>query len=78
MSDPDALPRLYSVREASEIFRCTDRTIRNWMSLGLIVPSRVGRSVRFSENEINRRINGSPAIPDRSDTYGEVGKSEQD
>ena len=44
--------KLYSVKEAAQIFNVTDRTIRNWIETGKIESYRFGLSYKIPENSI--------------------------
>ena len=41
------LPDLLTMAEVAAIFRRQDRTIRRWISMGHLVPVRVGRALFF-------------------------------
>lgn len=45
-------PALMTTSEVAELFRRTDRTIRNWVRAGLLAPVRVGRAVFFREADV--------------------------
>lgn len=46
--------RFCSTKELAVMFGCTERTIRNWVYRGLVMPTRMGRTVRFSLAEVER------------------------
>ena len=45
-------PALMTTSEVAELFRRTDRTIRNWVRAGLLTPVRAGRAVFFREADV--------------------------
>ncbi len=47
----DSKQRL-TTREVAEMFRCTDRTIRNWVKDGRLQALRIGHTVRFRREDV--------------------------
>lgn len=45
--------RFYTVKELSEYFRVSERTVRNWIKDGSIESYKVGRMTRVSEEQLN-------------------------
>ena len=50
--EPAGLPSLMSVTEVSAVFDRRERTIRRWISRGLLQPVRVGRSVFIRVDDV--------------------------
>jgi predicted site-specific integrase-resolvase len=47
--------KIYSRKEAAKVFQVSMGTLRNWEKAGHIAPpSRIGRRVYFTDNQINR------------------------
>ena len=52
---------LLTVQDVARMLRCSTRTVREYVSRGLLRPVRVGpRLVRFTAREIERFIGGEP------------------
>ena len=63
--DPDAgraggagLARLLSSAEVGDLFNRSERTLRRWISLGHLVPVRIGGALFFDPHAIRRLIAG--------------------
>ena len=50
------LPDLLTMAEVAAIFRRQDRTIRRWISMGHLVPVRVGRALFFRADDVRRMV----------------------
>lgn len=46
--------RTYTRKEVASIFKVTEWTIDNWRKAGFIKAIRVGRSIRFTPEEVQR------------------------
>jgi DNA-binding transcriptional MerR regulator len=53
-SDEDKLPRLLTIRQASEALNCHPNTLRAWDKKGILVPVRFGmrRDRRYKRRDI--------------------------
>jgi excisionase family DNA binding protein len=64
LSDMSDLPEqnpLMTTREVAEVFRRSERTIRDWVRKGWLKPVRVGRSVYFRRADIERLLDQGTA-----------------
>jgi excisionase family DNA binding protein len=50
-----------TTREVAEVFRRSERTIRDWVRKGWLKPVRVGRSVYFRGADIERLLDQGTA-----------------
>lgn len=58
---------LYTLKDVAAKFQVTERTVHNWIANGKITPFRPGgRSLRFTEEEINRLMEEGGKAPDES------------
>ena len=48
--------KLYTIKELAKILRVSEATIRTWINEDKIVFTRLGGSVRFTEEQINEII----------------------
>jgi excisionase family DNA binding protein len=46
--------RLWSIKEAAEFFGVSERTVRRWISAGLLTAHQLGRQWRITSDEIER------------------------
>lgn len=53
----------YTYAEAAEKLRVAETTLRRWVSKGRISCHRLGRLVRFTEEDLASAYQRSPAIP---------------
>jgi excisionase family DNA binding protein len=49
---PSALPLLYSVGMVAEMLNVSPRTVRRWISAGLLPVHRLGRQLRISDPDL--------------------------
>jgi excisionase family DNA binding protein len=56
MAQSDNRPSLMSEREVALYLRASARTIINWRQRGLIPYFRIGRSIRYSREQIDRAL----------------------
>ncbi|ROT27240.1 DNA-binding protein [Micromonospora sp. HM5-17] len=55
--------RDYTYAEAAEKLRITEGTLRRWVSKGRISCHRLGRLVRFTDEDLASAYRRSPALP---------------
>lgn len=61
-TDVPERPHLVSVADAAAFLSVTPRTVRRYLSMGLITPYRIGpRLVRVDLDELRQRLSASPA-----------------
>ncbi len=49
---------MYTTKELAEMFKVTERTIKNWIANGEIKTVKIGRTIRISEYEVERLKRG--------------------
>lgn len=49
---------MYTTKELAEMFKVTERTIKNWIANGEIKAVKIGRTIRISEYEVERLKRG--------------------
>jgi len=49
---------ILNMKEAADYLRCSERTLRQWISDGRVIPARLGkrRSVVFQRSELDRFV----------------------
>lgn len=53
------MDKLYTISEVAKIFKCSTKTIRNWIKGGKLNAIRIGNgTIRISESEIERLCKG--------------------
>ena len=68
MSAMHQLPQMLSIGEVAEIFSRSPRTIRDWVTRGLLQPVRVGRSVFIPKAQVDALLRGLPTVEYNPDT----------
>jgi len=51
------MSKLFTVREVAELLKVNIMTIYRWIKEGKIKQTKIGRSVRIDESELNKFIN---------------------
>jgi excisionase family DNA binding protein len=59
------MPKLITITEVATIFCCTISAVRRWRREGRIKAVKLGRLVRFNEDEVNRIAREGLAAPRR-------------
>ena len=62
------LPKMFSIGEIAEMFGRSPRTIRDWVTHGLLQPVRVGRSLLISKAQVDALLTGLPTAEYDQDT----------
>ena len=48
--------QLYTVEEVCNIFKISRKTLYNWKDRGILAPIKIGKSIRYSKEDINKLI----------------------
>src|ERR1022692_1631850 len=55
--DPFSTGRILTKNQAAELLNITTRTVDEWMKRGLLPYLKIGRTVRFKEDDLMRHLN---------------------
>ncbi|WP_369015346.1 helix-turn-helix domain-containing protein [Micromonospora sp. MA102] len=68
--EEDEVARDYTYAEAAAKLRIAETTLRRWVSKGRIPCHRLGRLVRFTDEDLASAYQQSPALPGRAGRRG--------